>query len=120
VPVLPPTSTPLIWAPVPVPSFTAATIICRSWLAVRGETAWLPKPPSDQVSMSGPRIWRPLGSRTASTRRGAISSPSLTRAAASSAICIGVARTSRCPMALWAVEGTSMDFGTALVATPSS
>ena len=39
VPVLPATLTPSIWAAVPVPSDTTASIIRVSWAATSGETA---------------------------------------------------------------------------------
>ena len=79
VPVLPATCTPLIWALVPVPDWTTASIIVVSWLATSGVTAvenwvgWV----SEIVSSSEDRIRL--------TRYGCITTPPLAIPAATMA-----------------------------------
>ena len=92
-PVLPATSTPEIWAAVPVPAETASTIISVSTRAVEG---FITVPTSFGS-------WRsttfPPGARMSSTRYGCMSTPPFAMADATIAICSGVMPSRSCPNA---------------------
>jgi hypothetical protein len=114
VPVLPPTSTPLIWAFLPVPLRTTTAIICCSSAACSGVIG-LESTLGLRVS-SGFRS----GACTMLTRYGSISTPSLAIAADTIAICSGLAATSNCPIELRASCALSSLSGNRLAAPPTS
>ena len=105
VPVLPATSTPEIWAAVPVPAETASTIISVSAWAVVG---FITVPTSFGS-------WRsttfPPGARTSSTRYGCMSTPPLAIADAIMAIWSGVIPSRSCPKASLPGSASKSCFG---------
>ena len=114
VPVLPNTGVPGICANVPVPCWTTPSIISWSWPATRPGIACPRSLPSKRLTTP------PSSETTWLATNGAIRRPPLAMVAATLAICSGDTRTSRWPMALWAVAGTSWSTGIELVAAGSS
>jgi hypothetical protein len=113
VPVLPATWRPEIWAAVPVPPSTTWSIMSWRSPATRSGITWPKSSPSNRLTTL------PLSETTCWATNGPIRRPPLAMVAATVAIWRGETRTSRWPMALWAVAGTSCCSGITLVAAGS-